>query len=880
MGRKSRARSEELRQVFLDFFRDRNHPILPASPLAPHDDPTLLFTTAGMVQFKPYYTAAGPIPYRRAATVQPCLRGSDLERVGVTTRHHTFFEMLGNFSFGDYFKEEAILWAWEFSTQLLGLPKEKIWASVYEADDEAAAIWEKKVGLDPRRIVRLGADDNFWGPAGDSGPCGPCSELYLDLGDGRGCGLPTCRAGCDCDRYIEFWNLVFPQYNQDKEGNRTPLPNRGVDTGMGLERLAQIMQGVESNFDTDLFVPILDAVRGFARGVDPAKDENLAASRVIADHARALVFAIHEGILPGNEGRGYVLRRILRRALLRASRLGIDDLFLDRVGEVVVDVMRGAYPALEESRARVAATIRAEEERFRRTLEQGLEIFRKTAVRLRRNGETVLPGGDVFRLYDTYGFPVELTEEMARAEGFAVDREPFEAAMEEQRTRSHWSAGAGSETLPDLSAISSEFVGYDTLETETAIAGLVREGRLVDSIGPSDEAIVILAESPFYGESGGQTGDAGEILNARGERLFLVRDAIRSPDDRALLLGKATATIRAGTIVRAAVEKERRIATARNHTATHLLHRALREVLGDHVRQAGSLVAPDRLRFDFVHFARMTEVEIGRVEARVNLEIQEDRAVRTEVVPFEEASRRGAVALFGEKYGDRVRMVSVEEYSLELCGGTHVRRTGEIGPFLIVSESAVGSGTRRIEAITGAAAFRKIQEDRNRLAHLQQLLRAAPEEIVARAEALQGRIQNLEKELARARAEGAGGRAGDLLASAVPVGDVRVLAAVVDGSDSSSLQGIVDRFQSEEKSLVAVLGTREEGKAFLVGMVSRDLVPRGLSAGDLVGRAARLVGGRGGGKPTFAQAGGKEPERLEETLRQVPEWVRAVLEGG
>ncbi|RPJ41061.1 MAG: alanine--tRNA ligase, partial [Candidatus Latescibacterota bacterium] len=562
MGKKSRGTSDELRRGFLDFFRGKGHPVLPASQLAPHDDPTLLFTTAGMVQFKPYYVATGPIPYRRAATVQPCLRGNDLGRVGVTTRHHTFFEMLGNFSFGDYFKDEAIAWAWEFSTEVLGLPKEKIWASVFRDDDESARIWEKKIGLDPGRIVRLGEKDNFWGPAGDSGPCGPCSELYLDLGPERGCGRPDCRAGCDCDRYIEYWNLVFPEFDQDKEGGRTPLPNRGVDTGMGLERLAQIVQGVESNFDTDLFRPIVGAVAERAKGAEERAGEGLVAARVIADHARALVFAIDEGILPGNEGRGYVLRRILRRALLRADRLGIDEIFLDRIAAVVVDVMADAYPALRESRSRVLSTIRGEEERFRRTLDQGLEIFRKTTARLRERGEKIIPGEEAFRLYDTYGFPVELTEEMAAAEGFSIERSGFDAAMAEQRTRSQWATGEERAAQVDVAGVRSEFVGYETLDVETEIAGLFRAGETAEALEPGEEGVVVLARSPFYGESGGQVGDTGTLRSASDERLFLVQDAQRSKDDRPLLQGKAAAPLRVGARVRAVVEKERRLAIA------------------------------------------------------------------------------------------------------------------------------------------------------------------------------------------------------------------------------------------------------------------------------------------------------------------------------
>ena len=874
--------TEDLRQIFLDYFGKRDHPILPPSPLAPHDDPSLLFTTAGMVQFKPYYVATGPIPYRRAATCQPCLRGSDLENVGVTTRHHTFFEMLGNFSFGDYFKEEAIRWGWDFSTSVLDLPVEKIWASVYEEDDEAAEIWEKKIGLDPRRIVRLGAKDNFWGPAGDSGPCGPCSELYLDLGEERGCGRADCRAGCDCDRYIEYWNLVFPQYDQDREGKRSPLPNRGVDTGLGLERLAQIMQGVPSNFDTDAFLPVIDEIGGFVRGADPRSEEGTVAVRIIADHVRSLVFSINEGILPGNEGRGYVLRRILRRALLRADRLGIEDLFLDKIGGVVIDGMGGAYPALKENRERIGTTIRAEEERFRRTLEQGLEIFRKVTGRLKEKGETSLSGADAFRLYDTYGFPVELTEEMAAAEGLAMDRAAFDEEMSRQRSRSRWSGGGDGKGVDglDLSSLQSEFVGYDETVVETEIAGILKDAKPVESIDAGEEGAVVLRRSPFYGESGGQEGDAGRLAGGGEKDLFVVLETVRSADDKPVLNGRAEAPLRVGDTVRAVVDGERRLSIARNHTATHLMHRALREVLGDHVKQAGSLVASDRLRFDFVHFARMTEQQVRRVEALVNQKSQEDLPVRCEVVSFDKATELGAMALFGEKYGDLVRMVAVDDYSLELCGGTHVGRSGEIGPFLIVSESAVGSGIRRIEAITGAAAYRKIREDRETLARVSELMRTVPGELEGRVEALRDRVQGLEKELVRARTEGSGDRAKDILAEAVDVEGVRVVAARVEGGNPSSLKGIVDRYQKEEKSLVAVLGALTGGKVFLVGMVSGDLVDRGLSAGDLIGAVAPLVGGRGGGKPTFAQAGGKEPEKLDEALRSVPGLVRSAVEGG
>ncbi|MBN1826518.1 MAG: alanine--tRNA ligase [Candidatus Eisenbacteria bacterium] len=882
MGKTSRWTSDELRRVFLEFFRERGHPVLPPSPLAPQGDPTLLFTSAGMVQFKPYYVAVGPIPHRRAATVQPCLRGSDLENVGVTSRHHTFFEMLGNFSFGDYFKEEAIAWAWEFSTEVIGLSRDRLWISVFEEDDETARIWERGVGVDPARIVRLGAKDNFWGPAGGSGPCGPCSELYVDLGPERGCGLPTCAVGCDCDRYLEYWNLVFPQFNQDPDGNRTDLPNRGVDTGMGLERLAQILQEVPSNYDTDLFTPILEEVRSFARGVDPAEGEALTASRIVADHARALVFAFHEGIQPGNEGRGYVLRRILRRAVLRARVLGVEEPFLDRIGSRVTEVMSGAYPELLDTRERVAATIRAEEERFRRTLEQGLEIFQKTVAGLRGGKGAVLPGEEIFRLYDTYGFPAELTEEMARAEGIEPDRAGFEKAMEEARGRSRWEGGGGergeAEDLPDLE---STFVGYERREAETRVAAILRDGVRLDGLGEGEEGTIVLDESPFYGESGGQVGDQGRLEpGGGGDSLFTVRDTRRSRDDKALLAGRAERPLRAGEPVRAVVDAERRAAIARNHTATHLLHGALREVLGDHVRQSGSLVAPDRLRFDFVHYERTGDRELARIEALVNRKVQEDLSVRIETVSFAEARRRGATALFGEKYGETVRLVEVEGYSRELCGGIHVGRTGQIGPFLIVSEEAVGSGVRRIEALTGAGAYRRIREDRDLLERAAGVVRSTPEELPERVEALQERVRRLEKELLEARKSGAGDRTADLLAGATPVGDLRVIAAIVPEADPSVLKDIVDRFQEKGTSLVAVLGTRTGDKAFVVGMVSRDVAGKRLSAGDLIREVSARIGGRGGGKPTFAQGGGGEPDHLEEALAAVPEMVRRAAQGG
>ncbi len=867
--------SDELRALFLDFFREKDHPVLPGSPLAPHDDPTLLFTTAGMVQFKPYYVAKGSIPYTRAATVQPCFRASDLESVGRTARHQTFFEMLGNFSFGDYFKEEAIAWAWEFSVERLKLPADRIIVTVFEDDDEAWDIWEKKIGVDPKRIARRGAKDNYWGPAGDSGPCGPCSELHIDLRDDRSVPYDL---DADGDKILEYWNLVFPQFDAQPDGTKMPLRNRGIDTGMGLERLSLIMQGVQSNYETDLFIPIMETVRGFAKGVDTTKGDGLVATRVMADHARALVFAINEGILPGNEGRGYVLRRILRRSLLRANHLGISDLVLAPIASSVIDRMQTAYPDLAKNRPRILETVKAEEERFRKTLEQGLELFKRVAGDLKKRGGKRLAGEEIFKLYDTYGFPVEITEEMAESEGIELDRAGFEAAMEEQRGRSRWTVEGSSDDDVDWSDVKSTFTGYEHDTADTEIVALVKDGKRVQEL--TGEGLVVLGESPFYAESGGQVGDTGE-LDAGGDPVFFVTNTTKGGDDGIpVLAGKAAdgEIMRVGDAVFARVDTERRDAIKRNHTATHLLHRALRDKLGTHVHQAGSLVAPDRLRFDFVHHSRTGPDELAEIEAVVNRKIIENIPHDVKVVSFADAQKAGAMALFGEKYGDRVRMVAFSEYSVELCGGTHVDGTGEIGTFLITSEGAVGSGIRRVEAITGEAAYRKVREDRTALEGVAQLLRTVPAEVPARVEAMQSQLVKLEKEIEKARQSVAGDQLGALLDQATDVEGVRVVATEFEG-DVPTLRGIVDQFQQAKGEVVAVLGARTNGKAVLVAGVSPAAVKRGLKAGQIIGEVASLVGGRGGGKPAFAQAGGPNAGALESALAQVAGIVKSALEG-
>ncbi|HOO76543.1 MAG TPA: alanine--tRNA ligase [bacterium] len=878
-------KAQEIRDAFLGFFRERGHTVVPGDDLVPASDPTLLFTSAGMVQFKPLWVDA-PLSYARAASVQKCLRvggkQSDLENVGKTLRHHTFFEMLGNFSFGDYFKREAVDWAWEFVTEVMGFDRERLWVSVFQDDQEAFDLWRRRTGIAARKIVRLGEKDNFWGPAGSEGPCGPCSEIYFDRGESWGCGRAECAPGCDCERYIEFWNLVFPQYYQNGDGTRSVLPRRGIDTGMGLERLALVAQGAASNYGTDLFIPIVKEISSLAGR--PYGEETQTPYHAIADHARALTFTIAENILPANEGRGYIVRRLLRRAARFGRSLGLEKPFLYRLVPSVVGVMEEAYPNLLERREHVARIVKAEEERFGATLSQGLEIIDGLAAELAAAGRGAVPGAEVFRLSDTYGFPPELTEEVAAEKGLEVDWDGFRRALEEQRRRGReaWKGMAEAEVPPVYRALAEEleavpFTGYEHLASRGTVAALVRNGERVESAEAGEEADVVLDRTPFYAEAGGQVGDTGTIETASGEAEVLgtVRP-LEGLTVHRVRVGKGS--LSCGEAASALVDQSRRRRIQAHHTATHLLQHALREIVGDHVAQAGSFVGPDYFRFDFTHFEGLTPVQIRKLEERVNEMVTDDSEVRIWEMPLAEAKAQGALAFFGEKYADRVRMVDVGGYSRELCGGTHVARTGEIGMFRLRADSSVASGVRRIEAVCGPNARADAERDREVLASVCAWLKTSPEQLLSRLEKLGARVRELEKErddLARSRARE---ESASLLDRAREVAGVRLVAANLGSVDMGALRAAADMLVQKLVSGIAVLGAASRDKAHLVAVVTPDLVKEGWRAGDIVRETARLVDGSGGGRPDLAQAGGKSPEKLNEAVAAVPGIVETLGE--
>jgi alanyl-tRNA synthetase len=863
--------SDEIRRSFLTFFAERGHTVVESASLIPHGDPTLLFTNAGMVQFKDVFLGRETRPYRRAATVQKCVRAggkhNDLEQVGRTARHFTFFEMLGNFSFGDYFKAEAIEFAWEFVTKELGLAPERLYVSVFREDDEAARLWKRVAGFGDERIARLGEKDNFW-MMGDTGPCGPCSEIYYDLGPEFACG-PDCGFGrCDCDRYLEFWNLVFMQYNRDEEGRLTPLPNPSIDTGMGLERITAIVQGVPSNWQTDLFVPLIRAVE---RDAERPYEEGEGGFpfRVVADHLRASVFLISDGVLPANEGRGYVLRRIIRRAVRNGWSIGLKSGFLARLVPEVVARMGEAYPELVERQSVVAGVLAAEEERFSATLEDGTRLLERLIAALPPGG--VLSGRDVFQLYDTYGFPVDLTEEIVAGRGVRIDRAGFEAELAEQRRRARAARDQRGGIVGVIAAQATElpeteFLGWTTLTSEGRVLQIYRDGAPVDALTTGETGAVILDRTPFYGEGGGQIGDQGLLSGPAGR--FRVEDTRRAAGGKVVHLGRQeTGVLQVGAVVAAEVDGERRRATARNHTATHLLHRALRERLGEHARQAGSLVAPDRLRFDFTHFQPLTPEDLSAIEARVNAVVLDDRPVSWRIVPMQEARAAGAMALFEEKYGDEVRVVEVEGFSRELCGGTHVQRTGEIGPFKIVAEGSVGSGLRRIEAVTGWAALAMLSSLWEEHAAIAALLRGSGDDLVAQVREELAHRAELEAELDRLRARQGAELLDGLRAEAEVVGGRRITAGVLPpGLGPEGLRRLADQWRAQEKSGILLLASQGGDRVDLLAAVTSDLVAAGVHAGRLVQTMAAVVGGRGGGRPELAQGGGKAVDRAEEAL--------------
>ena len=870
----------DVRRAFLEFFQSRGHAIVASSSLVPGNDPTLLFTNAGMVQFKDVFLGKDMRDYVRATSSQRCVRAggkhNDLENVGYTARHHTFFEMLGNFSFGDYFKRDAIRHAWDFITGTLKLDPNRLWVTVFKDDDEAADIWLKEIGVSPQRFSRMGEKSNFWA-MGDTGPCGPCTEIFYDHGE-HIAGGPPGSPDEDGDRYVEVWNLVFMQYDRAPDGTLTPLPKPSVDTGAGLERLSAVMQGVTNNYDIDLFRKIVQAAASLA-GTDDLTNPSL---RVIADHIRACTFLIVDGVLPSNEGRGYVLRRIIRRAIRHGHKLGINGAFFHKLVSVLEEQMGEAYPELRKGAAQATRVLLQEEERFAETLTTGMSLL--TAALDGLKGK-VLDGETVFRLYDTYGFPADLTADVARERGYTIDSAGFEAAMEAQRER----ARAASRFGVDLRAgtqldLQTTFCGYTALEGEAKIVALLRGGERVDELRAGEAGEVILESTPFYAESGGQVGDAGELRSVSGAAVhFLVEDTQKRGTGGAHAhIGKVaadSAALREGMILRASVDAKLRGATALNHSATHLLHAALREELGDHVQQKGSLVASDRLRFDFAHFEAVSSEQLQRIERRVNEQIRRNATAETREMSYDEAVAEGAMALFGEKYGSSVRVLRIGDFSMELCGGTHVGRAGDIGLFKILAESGVAAGVRRIEAVTGEGALRLVEAQESAVREVAGLLRGTRDEIAQKVRDALDRIRQLEKENRQLRDKLASGQGTDLAASAVEVAGLQVVATQVDGADANALRTAVDQLKDRLKQAVIVLASvTSEGKVVLVAGVTAGETNR-IKAGEIVGHVASQVGGRGGGRPDFAQAGGTEAAKLPEALGGVVAFVRQKLGG-
>jgi alanyl-tRNA synthetase len=876
-------RAAEIRESFLRFFEERGHRRVPSSSLVPQADPTLLFTNAGMVQFKRVFLGEETRPYTRAVTVQKVLRVSgkhnDLENVGRTPRHQTFFEMLGNFSFGDYFKREGIRYAWELVTGVWGLDPGRLAATVFREDDEAAAVWEREIGLPPGRIFRLGESENFWS-MGETGPCGPCSELNVDFGPTGRCQSPRCDPSCECGRWLEFWNLVFMQYERDAGGRLTPLPRPSVDTGAGLERVAWVLQGVSSDYETDLFVPILaraQELSGVALGRSPESDVSL---RVVADHARAVTFLVADGVLPANEGRGYVLRRILRRAARHGVKLGLEAPFLHRVADAVIDEMADAYPELAERRVYICERVRREEQRFLETLGKGLALLESEVEAVRVRGERALPGEVVFRLYDTFGFPVDLTEDILRGEGLAVDHAGFRAAMEAQRRRGRaaWKgsgeAGVGEVYARIAAEVPVEFRGHEGLRLTARVRALLVNGRPAERAGLGDAVELVFEETPFYPESGGQVGDRGRIRTPGG--CVEVDDTQKPVDGLVVHRGRVVeGEVRLDEPAELEVDERLRAGAVRHHTGTHLLHAALREVLGPQAVQRGSLVAPERLRFDFTHDGPVTAREIERIEDLVNDWIEENVPRREDLMPYPDAIAAGAIAMFGEKYGDEVRVVSYGDFSKELCGGTHAAATGEVGLLKVVSEGGVAAGVRRVEALTGRDALARWREEERALVRAAELLRSPVSELTTRVEKLLDERRALEREVEAMRAERRRGASGDLLAGAREVGGVRVLATRVEGVDGRELRALVDDLRGRLKSGVVLLAAEREGALSLALGVTPDLVARH-PAGRLIREVAAVVGGKGGGRPDFAQAGGRDGARLDAAFER----LFALLGGG
>ena len=858
----------ELRKMYLDFFESKDHLKMNSFSLVPHNDNSLLLINAGMAPLKPYFTGQEIPPKRRVTTCQKCIRTGDIENVGKTARHGTFFEMLGNFSFGDYFKKEAITWSWEFLTEVLGMDPERLYPSVYQDDDEAFDLWNNMIGIPKERIFRFGKEDNFWEHG--AGPCGPCSEIYYDRGEKYGCGKPDCTVGCECDRYIEIWNNVFTQFDGDGHGNYTELENKNIDTGMGLERLAVVVQDVDSIFDVDTIEALRNKVCEFANvtyHTDADKDVSI---RLITDHIRSSTFMISDGIMPTNEGRGYVLRRLIRRAARHGRLLGIDGVFLAKLSETVIEGSKAGYPELDEKKEFIFNVLTQEENQFNKTIDQGLAILAELEEKLAKENEKTLSGEEVFKLYDTYGFPVDLTKEILEEKGYQVDEEGFRACMEEQRVKARVArketnySGADATVYDDIDpAITTEFVGYDQDACDSKITVLTTNA-VVEAIAEGDEATLFVEKTPFYATMGGQLGDSGIITTDSAE--FEVN------------VGKVTkGMFKVGDVVKLQIDTDKRLATGKNHSATHLLQKALKMVLGNHVEQKGSLVTPDRLRFDFSHFSPMTDEEIAKVEAIVNKEIANALPINVAEMSIEEAKKTGAMALFGEKYGDVVRVVNMSDFSIELCGGTHVNNTGMITTFKIVSESGVASGVRRIEALTGNGVFAYYQEIADKMQQAASLLKATPDQLLDKLQHTLTQLKELSSENESLKAKLANESLGDVTSDMISVGDMNIIATAVEGVDMNGLRDLGDQLKEKVSEGIVVIASSNGDKVNLIAMATDAAVKKGAHAGNLIKEIAPIVGGGGGGRPNMAQAGGKNPAGVNDAIAKAKEVAASQL---
>ena len=871
----------ELRQMFLDFFESKGHLVMNSFSLVPQNDNSLLLINAGMAPLKPYFTGAEIPPRTRVATCQKCIRTGDIENVGKTARHGTFFEMLGNFSFGDYFKHEAIAWSWEFLTKVVGLDENRLYPSVYEEDDEAFDIWNKEIGVPADRIFRFGKEDNFWEHG--AGPCGPCSEIYYDRGEKYGCGKPGCTVGCDCDRYMEVWNNVFTQFENDGEGHYETLKQKNIDTGMGPERLAVVVQDVDSIFDVDTLCALRNKVcevAGKTYGVHHDDDVSI---RLITDHMRSATFLISDGVMPTNEGRGYVLRRLIRRAARHGRLLGIEGPFLEKLSETVIEGSKDGYPELEEKKTFILNVLHNEESQFNKTIDQGLKILADLEAEMKEAGKSVLGGSDAFRLYDTYGFPIDLTKEILEEKGYTIDEDGFKEEMEVQRKRARESRavsnymGADATVYDEIDRnITTEFTGYDKLEAASKVTVLTTETEIVDSLMEGQKGTIFVEKTPFYATMGGQEGDTGVITTANG--VFRVEDTIKLRGGKYGHVGvMESGMISGGEEVTLKVDEQERKDTCKNHSATHLLQKALKTVLGAHVEQKGSLVNPTRLRFDFAHFQAMTPEEIAETEALVNKEIQAALPVTTQIMGIEEAKKTGAMALFGEKYGDEVRVVSMGDFSVELCGGTHVANTANITLFKIVSEAGVAAGVRRIEALTGNNVIEYYRQMEENLHTIAKTLKTSPAEITEKITHLQKEVKELQSENESLKSKMAQDSLGNVMDQVVEVKGVKVLASAVDGVDMNGLRDLGDQLKEKLGEGVVVLASAKDGKVSLLAMATQGAMDKGAHAGNLIKAAAAIVGGGGGGRPNMAQAGGKNPDKIPEAIAKVAELVEGQL---